>query len=150
MPASTNQVESDQQFDPVRQLAAAGLRQLGANDDEIASIAEIILLSGGYYVGRRFECASREAVWMIDRDEVCFYQLGELVTSIGMPRHACTSCLAQPPRGVVTISTPILGATAGLPSRAKRGGAARQAGRGSRAELSRAVAPCACGISISQ
>ena len=82
MPASTNQDESDQQYDPVRHLAAAGLRQLGANDDEIASIAEIILLSGGYYVGRRFECASREAVWMIDRDEVCFYQAGELVTSM--------------------------------------------------------------------
>jgi hypothetical protein len=67
----------------IRQAIRDSLANLGCDTSEMH---EAILIRGGMYCGRRFECAGGSAVWFLEEKQIKYYDdQGRLTKVVMMP-----------------------------------------------------------------
>jgi hypothetical protein len=71
-------------IDGIRQAILAKLAEQGC---DLTDMHEAILIRGGAYCGRRFECNGGSAVWFIEENQIKYYgATGELLHAEPSPR----------------------------------------------------------------
>jgi len=69
------------QLDEVRTIVSETLRELGLGAVQL--IGERIVLQDRFYVGRRFEFEGVSVLWLVEAQEIKFYNAhGEFITSV--------------------------------------------------------------------
>jgi hypothetical protein len=68
----------------IRQAIRESLAQLGC---DTAELHEAILIRGGMYCGRRFECAEGSAVWFLEENQIKYFNAdGGLLKVVRLPQ----------------------------------------------------------------
>lgn len=107
---------------PVEKIRMAIAEQLCSfGVQEISTMQEAILIRGGLFCGRKFQCEGYEVVWFLEEDEIKFFSpCGDMLRSASAIACLSEYELARQAHQPTSADEPIGTEAAELPQQSKR------------------------------